>query len=324
MRVRTRYIGQEARSRVPLGKILTSKEKYVLGEVGRRGRWHIKLSVPPPSDAEMQRVVRLANESHPKDKDFVFFVRRLIEAQGDYARKRRLREKVKIRGLRLPAESAKVARRYRAAIESLVEARRKKKHPHAEMAELAQAELEYGALQDARGGIRLVRTILTGGAEDDPHAWRVNFPVGAGQLDIPYELRFRVRSGRVVGELVPCPVETAFARGTGQTDTRAKYVSVLVRMALHGSLKRLNRCITCDRFTLKKKSRAGHSYCSRTCERNYDAELKRPGRIEREMSKLPLESRGRLEASEGWYEMSEEERLKAIAQLRFRSRLYRG
>jgi hypothetical protein len=188
---------------------------------------------------------------------------------------------------------------------------------------VALQENDPAAHPEDVGSIRLVREILSGGAEDDPHAWRVNFPVGGGQADVPYELHLHIRENRVVGEIAPRRIEDAFAPGLGLTDERAKYVKILMRMALHGSLKRLNRCIACGEFTLKKRSRK-HSYCSKACEREYDSELKRPNEIERKLMKLSQESRYELEHSDSWPRKSQPEKLEAISQMRFRDRTYRG
>ena len=109
MRVHVKYIGQMPEERVPIGKRQSSKGQFYWGEVEHYEEWYIKLSLRPPKEAEMQKLIDLANAGFP-DKTgrfwasggaFVLFLQWLIEAQGQYSREY-MREFAKIPGFRWP------------------------------------------------------------------------------------------------------------------------------------------------------------------------------------------------------------------------------
>jgi hypothetical protein len=170
------------------------------------------------------------------------------------------------------------------------------------------------------GKMTLERATLTGGAENDPRAWPLSFPVGGRQADVPYDLRIWIKDGKFFGEINQRIVDSAFAKGAGLTSKRAPYIFILVRMALSGSLKKLTRCVSCHKFKLMPRARA-HAYCSRECERMYDSETKRPTKLDQRLASIPKELRAELEMSEAWQKGSEEQKLKLISIVEYRSRL---
>jgi hypothetical protein len=72
--------------------------------------------------------------------------------------------------------------------------------------------------------------------------------VGATLADVPYDLRLYVKQRELVAEIVPRITKGRFSRAVGLSPHRAPYIVTLIRLALHGSLQRLVRCIVCKKF----------------------------------------------------------------------------
>ena len=227
MRGQFKYLGQLSKKKLRKGKWLKGKERFVLGEVASGGRWCIKLAPRSPSNAEMQKLIDLVNKGLPDDKDFVNFLERLIEAQGEYATRRRLRESVQISAGRVSDKFARIEQRRLEALTAVAKAREGTAKYSAAVRELRVREEEYGAAFDADGKMTLERATLTGGAESDPRAWSLSFPVGGRQADVPYDLRIWIKDGKFFGEINQRIVDSAFAKGAGLTSKRAPSSSSL-------------------------------------------------------------------------------------------------
>ena len=95
--------------------------------------------------------------------------------------------------------------------------------------------------------------ILTGGAERDLRVWHRHYPVGGARADVPYDLRLYVKERKLVAEIVPRIIKGRFSRAAGLAAHRARYIVTLIRLALHGSLERLVRCIVCKKFAMREE-----------------------------------------------------------------------
>jgi hypothetical protein len=217
---------------------------------------------------------------------------------------------------------ARIEQRRLEALTAVAKARKGTAKYSAAVRELRVREEEYATAFDANGKMALEPATLTGGAENDPRAWSLTFPVGRGQADVPYDLRVWIKDGKVLGEINQRIVDSTFAKGAGLTSKRAPYIFILVRMALSGSLKKLTRCVSCHKFKLMPRARA-HAYCSRECERMYDSEMKRPTKLDQRLASIPRELRTELEMSAAWQKGSEEQKLRSITNMENRSRLRR-
>jgi hypothetical protein len=139
---------------------------------------------------------------------------------------------------------------------------------------------------------------------------------------VPYGLHLWVHEGRLTGEIVSRISDGPFARATKPISHRADYIVTLMRMALSGSLKRLMRCIVCDRFKLMPRARP-HAFCSRACGRKHDAQTKRPSTLEKALATLPREFQNELQSGKNWPKLNQDAKLRVISYFQAYGRIYR-
>jgi hypothetical protein len=317
MEGRVIYLGQMRKNRIPLAKSFFSKDKVVLGEVRRRESCYVKLTAQAPTLTDMRKIIDLAKKGLPRDDSFTVFVRRLIEAQGRYAEERL--KTMRVTGRRLSARYASSLRRLLDAREAVFAAEGQHEREIADR-RLRSREEEHrkqGLLYDPK---LEERTTLTGATDDDLRVWRLNFPVGRGHADIPYELHIWVQDGDVVAEIFPRILKGPFREGSALAEHRGQYIVTLVRMALHGSLKRLVRCIVCKKFALRKRA-VSHAFCGHACSRKHDSKMRHMSKLEKELATISIELQKILKEMPTWQTSNEAEKVALISYMRTRARI---
>lgn len=146
--------------------------------------------------------------------------------------------------------------------------------------------------------------------------------MGATLADVPYDLRLYVKQRELVAEIVLRITKGRFSRAAGLSPHRAPYIVTLIRLALHGSLQRLVRCIVCKKFAVKR--RTGHyPFCSKACSRKHDSDTKRPSKLDRALATLPHEFQHLLVGMRGWSGFEHEKKFNLISNMQTRAKTYR-